>query len=100
MFLKKCRRLRCSLSVQESLADVSMSQMSICTLVKVDSVTNMKAPARIQSDLCRVLNRKRMWIVQHQARTSAANKLHRQMARFEGRVDMVTAIHQCSMICH
>lgn len=45
MFLKNSRRLRCSLSVQESLAEVSMSQMSACTLKKVISVTNIKAPA-------------------------------------------------------
>lgn len=45
MFLKKFRRLRCSLSEQESLAAVSMSQMSTCTLVKVVSVKNIKIPA-------------------------------------------------------
>ena len=45
MFLKNSRRLRCSLAVQESLAEVSMFQMSACTLKKVICVTNIKAPA-------------------------------------------------------
>ena len=44
MFLRNSSRLRCSLSVQESLAEVSMSQISACTLKKVMSVTDMKAP--------------------------------------------------------